>query len=696
MSESDELESFSREIESEITDLARSRDGSSAGDFRENAFTGILADDLEESGVLESPVVRHYESGVGAGSMKVNGYGIPDEDSRLDLFATLYIADGGTVPSINNADLDAGFAKLERYLKNALDGLHERMEKGHDNCRMAEEILGIKGQIDRVNLFLFTNARVAVRREKRRKAIVCGLPAGYEIWDIERFRRLRASGTSYEALDVDLTDQPMGGLAAVRLDTGMGGFRTWVTAVPGTLLCTLYGEYGSRLLELNVRSYLQAKGKVNKGIMATLKEHPEDFMAYNNGITVVAEEVMVNAAAEGVDRITGLRGMQIVNGGQTTASIHRAAKEFEADLSRVFVQAKVTVVEPARFQEVVPLISLYSNTQNKVSTSDLSANHSFHVGMERISKHEWSPDQKTQWFYERARGSYQTAKAREKMLSHARERQFELRYPVHQRFTKEDLARFENAWRGEPHWLSKGGQKNFIHFMERIGQLPDGWEPTPEEFRRYVAKGILFRDVQRIVRVHPRITAYQINVTAYTAALLAEKTARRIDLDRIWQEQGISEALHETAEAWAPVVFNELPLPAQKAGRHIDSSFKKEECWENIRGLDLEVPAALNRELGSMVGEDTSVSRGGRKKKGGPLSDGDHNNIARCMELNRDQWNAIVDWGQSSGELADWQRGIAHTLAGYAAERWAKTPTKNQAKHAVLMIEVARKAGALR
>ncbi len=105
--------------------------------------------------------------------------------------------------------------------------------------------------------------------------------------------------------------------------------------------------------------------------------------------------------------------MQIVNGGQTTASIHRAAKDDGADFSKVYVQGKVTVVSPSRFQDVVPLISQYSNTQNKVSTSDLSANHVFHVGMERVSLREWSTDQQTQWFYERARGSYQTAKARE-------------------------------------------------------------------------------------------------------------------------------------------------------------------------------------------------------------------------------------------------------------------------------------------
>src|SRR5205085_1772823 len=122
---------------------------------------------------------------------------------------------------------------------------------------------------------------------------------------------------------------------------------TCVAIFPGALLHELYDEHGSRLLELNVRSYLQAKGKINKGILETLRNDPADFMAYNNGITVVAERILFGPLANGREGIVELQGMQIVNGGQTTASIHRSAKEFEADLSKVFVQGKIVTVDPA-------------------------------------------------------------------------------------------------------------------------------------------------------------------------------------------------------------------------------------------------------------------------------------------------------------------------------------------------------------
>lgn len=683
---------FHQQIESEITENACGQSGAGSGEFRENVLTEMLAEELSASGVLESPVVCHYESGKSAASIKVNGYGVPEEDSRLDLFVTLYHGPADQVATVNAADVDTAFRKLERFLGKALDGLHSELDPAGNQYLMAEHIQRLKGQLDRVCFYLFTNARLAQRKEKERKPDVCGLAATYEVWDLERLRRLRESGTSYEALLVNLRSQPSGGLPCVIMGTDQTGFETCVTVFPGKLLYELYDEYGARLLELNVRSYLQARGKVNAGILKTLRESPQDFMAYNNGITVVAEEIVFGPLADGTQGIHELRGMQIVNGGQTTASIHRAAKEFQADLSRVFVQGKVTVVTRGRFQDVVPLISRFSNTQNKVTESDLSANHPFHIGIERVSRREWAPDQRSMWFYERARGSYQTAKTRDGNTP-ARRRQFEERYPTSQRFSKEDLARFENAWMGLPHIVSRGGQKNFVHFMHELGPHSEGWEPTTDLFHRYVAKGILFRETQRVVRADETITAYQINVVAYTVSLFAEKTARRVDLDAIWRAQTVTPATSATIAAWAPIVYQRLPELATSQGRHIGESFKQQACWDCIRALDLKVPRELEEELVAVAeGENGAPPT---RRDGRPLTARDQNNIARCMELTEKDWLAVAEWGQRSGELQEWQRGLARSLAGYAAEKWSRCPTDKQAKHGARMIETARTAGVL-
>jgi hypothetical protein len=699
MADQSELLAFLNEVESDITADVQPNAGNPA-DFRELAFTRILAEELDSSGFLESPVVCHYEYGKASGAFKVSGYGVPDEDSRLDLFLTVYDAGPHTeVPTLNASHVDTSFNKLERFLGRALDGLHEELEPALPERYMAERIHQLRGKFDRVNFLLFTNNRLAVRREKKRKAQVQGVAAVYDVWDIERFRRLRESGADYEALNVDLREQPEGGLSCVRLDAKDEGYGSCVAIFPGSLLSDLYDEHGSRLLELNVRSYLQAKGKINKAILETLRHDPADFMAYNNGITVVAEKIVFGRLNDGRNGILELQGMQIVNGGQTTASIHRAAKEFGADLANVYVQGKIVTVEAARFNDVVPLISRYANSQNKVTDTDLQANHRFHVGLERVAKREWTPDQTSKWFYERARGSYQTARSREGTTDALR-RKFDREFPTHQRFTKEDLARYVNCWRGLPHVVNRGGQKNFTEFMtfikKELGELPENWQPTPEEFRRYIGKAILFRDVQHIVKADKSITAYRINVTTYAVSLLAEKTARRIDVDAIWKRQEISAALVDTARLWVPVIFKELLNYSQKQTVHIDNTLKNPATWEHMLSVNLKIPQSVESELvSSTTGRDDIAVRRGARRFAEDFSSLDHNNAARCMELNATQWMAIVAWGNGPGDLEKWQLGVATTLASYAAQGWTRTPSQKQAKHGAAIIESARAAGVL-
>lgn len=697
MTDQSGLRLFFGEVESDVTAEVQPEAGNPAN-FREAAFTRLMADDLERAGILEEPVICHLERGRAAGAMKVSGYSVPDEDTRLDLFITLYEPGGqDEIPTLNASEVDSAFGKIERFLVQATKGLHEQLDPALPEYHMTERIRQLHGQIDRVNLLLFTNCRLAVRQEKKRRPKLDGVSFSHDIWDIERFRRLRESGAAYEALTVDLRTFPGGGLPCVRLESMDTGFRTCVAIFPGTLLHDLYDEHGSRLLELNVRSYLQAKGKINKGILETLRNDPQDFMAYNNGITVVAEEIVFGRLKDGQSGIHELKGMQIVNGGQTTASIHRAMKEFGADLGRVFIQGKIVTVDPARFNNVVPLISRYSNTQNKVSEPDLQANHPFHIGLERVSRREWSPDQSSRWFYERARGSYQTARTREG-TTEARRRDFDKKNPAGQRVEKEDLARYENCWRGLAHIVNRGRQKNFTYFMtlvrDELGDLQDGWEPEPKDFHRYMARAILYRDVQRIVKSDPSITSYAINVTNYTVSMLAHRTGRRIDLDDIWKRQRISPALADLAAHWAPVLHNEFVEYAKRQQVHTDNTLKSQASWEHLLSLDLRIPDSVERELVSDAHPGSALVLSSHHK-GVKLSGQDLNNVNRCTELNPAQWLAIVAWGKGTGKMEPWQLGIATTLASYAAQGWTRVPSPKQAKHGVTMIDAARVAGIL-
>jgi AIPR protein len=666
-----DIDKFYEELQADVIDESLGTEGNSGGDFKENAFTRIIVEDLAAAGVMESPIVCYCEDTNGASSMKVNAYSFPDEDSCLDLVVTAYYSD--EIPRrLKGTDIDKLLNMAERYFRAATKKHHERLEPGSEAYAMTREIFSRKDDTDRVRIFLVSNGLAVQRKALERKEKVDQWNVSYEIWDLERLRRFRSSGATHEPVQVDLSAFD-GGIRCATVSDTVRGYRTCVAILPGIVLHNWYDEYGSRLLELNVRSYLQARGKINAGILETIIKEPARFLSYNNGITIVAEQVHFNDAA---DRITSIQGLQIVNGGQTTASIHRAKKENRAELADVHVQAKITIVPADEYEAVVPDISRFSNTQNKVTEVDLGANHAFHVGVERVALNTWAPGEQSMWFYERARGSYQTIRSRSGGTRASREK-FDRKYPVDQKFSKEELGRYWNTWNGLAPVVNKGGQKNFVKFMESLPKVDKGWEPSRDEFREIIAKAILFRNAQEIARKR-KLTAFGINIVIYTVALLAEKTARRIDLQSIWNHQRVSTELAALLADWLDQTARLLKTSV--GDRNPGEWFKQEACWAQLKEStsDWKLPSELSAQL---VKADGTAHA---------LPDDLHNAIAQCMQVDAPTWFEIQVWGRKSGELASWQTGIANTLSGYAAGGWEKTPSVKQATHGIKILEAYR------
>jgi hypothetical protein len=688
-----DLANFYRELEADVTSEANPSGGSRAN-FREEAFVRIVSEDLEQAGVLESPTICHHEWGSGNAAFKANGYGFPEEDSRLDLVIAEYRHVSDKPDSLNSTDVERAFRRANRYLVKAWDGLFEEIDVADDRRSMAEAVYSRRQSIDRIRIILVTNAKQSQRKEAVLKEKIRDIALTYEIWDIERIRRLRESGAASEPLEIDLTKHLGRGLACTRLNADEGGHHTCVSIMPGEVLADLYDEHGTRLLELNVRSYLQARGKVNKGIIETIRERPTDFVAYNNGVTIVAEEIVCRNEG-GHESIRAIKGLQIVNGGQTTASLHRA-RSLGASLDKVYVQAKIIQVSHDRFAEVVPLISRFSNSQNKVSETDLSASHSFHVAFERVSRREWTPNQTSKWFYERSRGSYQTTRSREG-LTPRQLKDFDARYPTSQRLTKEELARSEMTWRALPHVVNLGAQKCFTNYMSTLpaGQGREAeFELTAELYRQHIAKAILLRDIHSIVRAIPSITKYRINVAIYTLALLAHTTARRIDLEKVWQSQALSPALVQLVEDWAPVVLKKMKEMAATLPYEEAECFKKPAFWDKMQSFDWTIPSSVDAELVAISGDAPSTFRGGRRSGEGPRTSSQQSDLARCLELGAEDWLKIAAWGRGAGAIEAWKLGLVTTLASYAAQGRRELSVK-QAMHAADLIAKAREAGIL-
>lgn len=675
------LSQFAEQLRGEV--ISRAFGGGEDGDdveFKENVFTTLAAEYLAESGAIDDAETCYFSRRTGKGILKVNAYGYDDETKQLDLFVTCYMH--GEVPSkLQKAEVTRPLEQLVRFFRAATNGLHNEMEPAHDDYTMVERICEAGPETERIRCFFLTDGLSPI--SSLPPIDVDGVTVRFEIWDVERLYRASLAYNPQGAITINFVERFGAPLKCLRVEEDLGDYTAFVTIMPGNILSDLYDEFGSRLLELNVRSFLQAKGKVNRSIRETLKTAPERFLAYNNGISATAEYVELLDTKGGASLISLIRDLQVVNGGQTTASIHRAQKEDKVDVSRVFVQAKIAVVARSHIEEIVPLISRFSNSQNAVREADFSANDSFHIEIERLSETIWCPGEQSRWFYERARGQYQVAKARE-ATTLVRRHQFESKCPSSQKFTKTDLAKYVHSWEQLPHLVSKGAQKNFVEFMLRLKSHCIEWQPDAVFYKELVARAILCRRTERIVR-QLRIPAYGANVITYTISYLSYRCAGRLDLVKIWNQQELSIGTSEAIRVWVPMIYE--AIVESSSGRNVTEWAKKEECWRYIRSLSIGIPDGLARELAEIQPVPNVGASRFAGKRG--TSQADAEKIARVMQVPAEVWFRISDWGRRSGTLKAWQAGIAHTLSGYASDNWEKVPSVKQANQAIKILELA-------
>jgi AIPR protein len=586
-----ELMRFAENLRQEIINNSEGSGDDDSGDsFREDEFTRLMIEYLTEAGELQDGHICYHK----ARGIKINGYSA-FEDDCLDLFVSIYTQ---SVPPITvlKDEVETAFRRLMGFLQQAVKGYHHSIEEASSVFDAAQFIHGMKDKLSRVRLFIFTDGLTTVQHKQN--LVRDDLTFSFNIWDLRRTYQCISSGKQREAIEVDFEGQYGLAIPCLPMPESEADYNACLAIIPGEILCKLYAEYGSRLLERNVRSFLQARGKVNKGIRQTILKEPHRFLAYNNGISATAEAVKFVDLPNGGQGISWIRDLQIVNGGQTTASIYQAAKKDKADLSGIYVQTKLTVVNQEQVDEIVPLISRYANNQNKVSEADFSANDPFHVGVESLSRTIWAPavdgtQRQTRWFYERARGQYLDAKGRES--TPAKQKAFAAMHPTAQKFTKTDLAKYEHTWNQLPHMVSRGAQKNFCEFTVRLAERGKS-EVNEAYFRQLVAKALLFQSAEKIVQAE-QFGGYRANIVTYTLAYISSRTSQGIDLDIIWKQQSIPVIVQEAIRFVARQVHQTIVNSPD--GRNVTEWCKQENCWKTIRELDIELPPELLNNLTS-------------------------------------------------------------------------------------------------
>lgn len=612
----DELIQFRDELLESVTSRAESYKSNDSRDF---AFLCEVATRLANAEEFQDFIPCHNQ-GVGykQKKMRVDGYELDDVDDSIRLLICDF--DGRpALETITKTRAEALFSQLFAFIEESVSG--RNWTSAYGNEQQTREISSIiearhkqkadgSRSVTRYHLYLLTDSILSERLKDLPTSEIGGVPVEFHIWDIGRLWSVSESQLGTEEIEVDFTEFEADGLPCLEASHA-SDYSAYLCVVRGDILARLYDQFGSRLMEGNVRSFLSTTNKVNKAIQKTIRSEPDRFFVLNNGISATGTEATVIQSSSG-SRLHSVKYLQIVNGGQTTASLHAAMRKDGADLRNIHVQMKLSVVhekDTELLDEFIQQISRCSNSQTKVSDADFFSSHPFHRMFERLSRSIRAPRQpgatyNTSWFYERTRGQYQNAQSK---LSYKDKKNFQLLNPRSQLITKTDLAKYENSWAMLPHEVSKGAQKNFLKFAELIAKDygEDGRAYDNDAyFKQAVAKAILFKYTEGMVSAAKTTWYggdYRAQIVTYTIAKLADiivnsAKGSMLDLGAIWQRQGVSVELGKQLEIIAKAVSQAITSPPVQS-MNIGEWCKKEKCWEEVRAIKVPVLAEFLEEL---------------------------------------------------------------------------------------------------
>src|SRR5690606_35486175 len=488
------LRNYIEELKSDVASLVYS-DGEGAS--FEDKFTEYCIEVFESIGKSEGARVLSYvhPNSQGGIDWKINGYCLKDsykDDSNrsyfetLDLFLTNYRNDSYEY-NITKDEYTKSLNQIKRFINAALKRHIDYIDKSHTELCELIKIIGKQGKdFDRINVYFLING---FSNHEKEKIDINDIDIFVHNWDISRLFKINESNSIHEPIEIEFENFAANGmgLQCLKVPSIDELYDCYMAIVPGEILAKLYKEFSNELLESNVRAFLGQAGKFNKGIRDTIRYKPHMFLPYNNGLTATAESVETKVIDNQLV-ITRLNDFQIVNGGQTTASLYHTQKKFkDADLSKIFVQMKLTVIKDKDQKNIeVPNIARFANSQNKVSELDLSSNNPYFVQIENLSRKKYviNPENKNQsllWFFERTNGQYRETLNKQ---TPAQQKKFKEQNPSNLKFVKSDIAKFINGWELEPHFVAQGSQKNFIHYTKKITDLVSKNKLPGENFYR--------------------------------------------------------------------------------------------------------------------------------------------------------------------------------------------------------------------
>lgn len=582
------LEEFHQNLVQTILSDTQSRGLTKSKSFFENVCKELV--EIAE-------LTRNYiEAEYTKRGMEVYGYDYDDEREILALITQVFFQEE-SIQTLNLEEIETKFKRLKTFLTKCAQLLHKEMEEGYEHYSMAYAIYQFleQGKINKIRLLLISDGKATRNLKEIPNEYFKDIEIEHRVIDIEYLYKTYASQNASGDFEVELK------IPALKVDS-FKDYESYLAVMDANTLVGIYDKYGQRLLERNIRTFLQFRGNVNKGLRNTIESVPHKFFAYNNGITAVASGVEIDMQGN----ITKIQNFQIVNGGQTASAIYASYKNAKSDISSVYVQMKLSVVINEKDQDsFVVKVAEYANTQNKVNKSDFFSNSPFHKEFKDYSRRVWAPaiggsQRRTHWFYERVRGEYLNEQA---YLTQAQKNKFQLENPKNQVIDKTFLAKSEMAWLQKPHIVSKGAQDGFSEFAKEITSRleKDALHITEMYFKEAVAKIIIFKTLEKLVSNAGWYDGgYRAQIVAYALSYLSyylTKTNQHLNFLLIWENQCVNDNLLEVLNVIAQNIYKSIINPPE-GNANVGQWCKKELCWKSIK----------NKEINFIISDDLLIN----------------------------------------------------------------------------------------
>lgn len=571
-------------------------DATANSNFKRPEFTELVMSSLIESDEISDFTDCFYDGIIGSRGKRVelDGYDWDDFDQTLSVVICRYDGSSDSTEKLTKTDIESMAERARRFIEGSIDGVvQDSIEESEPAYGLANLIRSRSEEVARYRIIVISDLEKSDRIKSLNIDTIGSKEVVLNVWDISNLYDLEISKRGFEDIVIDLGDFGIKSIPCIRVCSKDDvDYDAYLCSIPGKLLADLYGKYGARLLESNVRSFLKLQTKTNKAIRATILKEPSMFFAYNNGITATATDIQVETGSRGM-QITGFTALQIVNGGQTTVSLYTVGKSRDQpDLSEINVPMKITVVSRETAEEIVPKISRSANTQNKVSESDFFSNSPFHKAIESLSRRIMTPQLpgvpfSTKWYYERTRGQYQQDMNSKTGVDL---KKFKAEYPKSSVFNKTDLSKYRNSFSQMPDIVSKGAQYSLVEFSKTVDA--DHLEKYNEKYYRdSIALAILFRRVQEMVPQQPWYNGgYRAQIVTYSIARLAymvEGMNAMLDLDAIWESQSLSPALEDQMVEIMRAVNDSFS--EDKREENVGQWCKKAACWTCVKNRSVDV-----------------------------------------------------------------------------------------------------------